>query len=980
MKHTTTKFSLTLKVAVTALFLLLVGVKTASACHGVLIVSPSGTTSPTNIVINGGSDPATCGCGPYWMEVELTCNPAGFTGTPPAPSSPLWGTQPWYHSTLNPPGAENCILEPYFPITIPFSQLCPGTQYYWRVREFVEGSNSAGGWSGTFTFTTPGLPPAAVLVATSDLLSSGNPQYSGCPGDIFQLEANVTGGCPGATVNYTWTPATGLSNPNIANPVCTLATNITYTVTASGGCFTITSSDDTVNLSVGPPPLAGVPTATPPGLCSGQSSWVVLSGQGAGPIQWEVSTNATNWFNLSGATNDSVFTGPLLSTLYYHAIITGTGWPGSGCGTSTSPAAQVSVLPSPVANAGINASVCAGGCTNLTGTGGTNYTWQPGNLTGATVNVCPSANTTYTLFITDSNGCSDSDMVSINISTASVTASPSVSICTGNTTVLVASGPNGQSYSWLPSGSLVGANTSNPTASPTVTTTYTVTATNSIGCTTTDSVTVQVTTPTPITVSNDTSLCNGGNAILTATGATTYSWSPGNLSGSTINVNPVNTTTYVVTGNTNNCITYDTVIVTVAPPLTVYAGPDFDICTGTQVTLNVGVSGGTYTWTPSASIIGSNTSQAIIAAPTNTTSYTVNVTDANGCISQDVVTIGVNPSPVVSVTSADNTICFGQTTSVTASGASSYVWTPNLQVSNPTQSSTSVIPSNTTTYLVTGTDANGCIDTASITIVVNPLPVVYLISAPTECGDTSGQIQLGGPIQGTGPFIYQIGSTTYTLPITGLAAGTYTVTTTDANGCVNSGPVTVFTQNTAGVTASADPVFGTYPLGVTFGASGSPGVNTYNWTFGDNNSGTGSVTGNTYTAPGVYEVVVTAYNDVPGCAVYDTLYITVVEQATIALPNVFTPNADANNDEFMATISGVKEIRVEMFNRWGNLIYTGSLTGLAASPSNVVLWDGKAKSGKVAEDGVYYYVVTALGYDEKEYPMQGFVHLLTGGQ
>lgn len=986
MKQFSTKNSGIIKAICFAILMIFAGVKTANACHGVLIVGPTQTVNATDVVINGSSDPATCGCGPFWMEVEVTCNPSGFTGAPPAPSSPLWGTNPWYHSLLNvathtaaQSWLEQCALEPYNPITIPFSQLCPGTVYYWRVREFVEGSSSAGPWSGSTSFTTPGLPPSAILATTSVLQSNNQPQYSGCPGDIFQLDAQVSGGCPGATFQYLWTPATGLSNPNIPNPVCTLATNITYTVTATGGCFTITSNDDTVNLSIGPPPAAGIPQAFPPSLCSGQSSIVVLSGQGAGAIQWEVSTNGINWFNLAGATNDSLSTGPLSSSLFYHAIVTGTGWPGSGCGSSVSPPVQVTVNQSPVADAGSGTSVCSGGCTNLTGTGGVTYNWMPGNLSGSTVNVCPPITTTYTLYITDANGCSDSDNVTVNISIPNVTASPSVSICTGNSTILVASGPLGQTYSWTPSATLTGANTSNPTATPTATTTYTVTATNTFGCTAIDSVLVQVTSAPPIVASADTALCNGGSATLTVSGAATYSWSPGPLAGDSVVVSPVNTTTYVVTGNTNNCLSTDTVIVTVAPPLSVYAGPDFDVCSGTQVTLNVGLSGGTYSWSPAGSIIGSTTSQSILASPTGNTSYTVNVTDANGCVSADTIAITVNPAPTISASSPDQTICVGQSTFVNAIGGASYVWTPSVGLTSPTLSSTPASPTNTTTYMVTGTDANGCISIDTITVFVYENPLTYLIGVSTECGDTTGQIQLGGNIAGTPPFVYTIGATQYTLPITGLNVGAYLVTTTDANGCSTSNGMSILSYNSSAVIASANPTFGTYPLPVTFGAQGSVGVNNYTWTFGDSNTGTGQTTGNTYGAPGVYEVVVTAWNDDPACAVYDTIYITVVEEATMALPNIFTPNDDAKNDFFSATVSGVQEISVEMYDRWGAMIYSTNLSGFSPAPQDIPLWDGK-NGGKAAVDGVYYYVITAVGYDLKTYPMQGFVHLSTASR
>lgn len=989
MKQAYTQNKAIVKFLCFAIFTLFIGVKSANACHGVALVNLVTTNTGTSMTLDGNSDVATCGCGPYYVEVEVTCQPT-FQGTPPIWSSATWNTpgQPYYHSILNIPGysapawTDQCALEPYTQLVIPFADLCPGTLYHWRYREFPA-TGTASPWFPLTDFTTPGSPPASILIATSELLSSGNPQYSGCPGDLFQLDASVSGGCPGATYAFQWSPATGLSNPNIQNPVCTLGTsNITYTVTTSGGCFTITTADDTVRLDVGPPPIAGVATANPSGLCSGQSSWIVLGGQSPGTIQWEVSTNGINWFNISGANNDSLNTGPVGSSLYYHAIVTGTGWPGSGCGSSTSPPVQVTVNTSPVADAGQNTSVCSGGCTNLTGTGGVTYTWMPGNLSGPNVNVCPPGNTTYTLYITDANGCSDSDMVSINISNPNVTASPSVSVCNGNSTILVASGPAGQTYSWLPNNTLTGANTANPTATPTATTTYSVTATNQFGCTATDSVLVQVTIAPPIVASNDTALCNGGSATLMVTGSasTTYSWSPGNMSGDSIVVSPVNTTTYVVTGNDNNCISYDTVIVNVAPPLAVYAGPDFDVCSGTQVTLNVGVSGGTYTWLPAGTILGSNTTQSVTAQPTSNTSYTVNVTDANGCVSADTITITVNPLPTVNATSTNNSICIGQTTSVSGSGASSYVWTPNVAVTSPTQATTNVNPSNTTTYMVTGTDANGCLGSDTITVFVNPLPVVYMTTNPTECGDTTGQIVLGGPIAGTPPFTYQIGPTTYTLPITGLNAGTYVVTITDANGCVGSSTQIVYTETTAFVNASANPTFGTYPLTVNFGASGSPGLTNYGWTFGDSNVGSGSAEANTYTAPGTYEVVVAAYNNDPSCVVYDTLYITVVEQATIALPNVFSPNNDAINDGFSATISGVQEIKIAMYSRWGNLIYESTVTGIAPNPQDIQLWDGKAKSGGIADDGVYYYEIVATGYDQKQYPMTGFVHLLTAGK
>ncbi|CAN5314221.1 hypothetical protein BH09BAC5_BH09BAC5_01060 [soil metagenome] len=953
---------------------LLTGISnTAKACHGTPLLNLTGTAVATGIQIDANSDPATCGCGPYWIQIEVTCNPAGFTGNPPISSSPLWGNLPWFHSNLNIPNqlADGCILESYLSTLLPYAQMCTGTTYYWRAREWVEGSNSAGPWSGTTSFLTPGIPPSSILTATAT-------QYNICPGGTVQLNANVSGGCPGATYNYSWSPTTGLSNPNIANPIATINSPITYTVVTTGGCFTITSADDTVQIGIAPNVTAGVATANPTTICSGQSSLIVLTGTGTNPIQWQVSPNGTTWFNMAGQINDSLNTGPLSSSLYYQAIVTGSGWPGTGCGTAVSNIILITVSPSPTANAGTNQTICNGACATLVGSGGVSYNWQPGNLNNNTVSVCPTSNTTYTLTVTDPNGCTGTSSVTVNVSSASVTASPDVNICTGSSTVLFASGPNGNTYSWSPNSTLIGANTANPTATPPSTTTYTVTATNSIGCTATDVVVVTVSPAPPITVSNDTILCSGGNTTLTASGATTYTWQPGNLSGSSISVNPNSTTTYTVTGNNNSCISTDSVMVTIEPAPFVYAGPDFNVCSGSQATMSVSVPGNSYLWMPSTGIIGSNTTQSIVLAPTTNTSFTVTVTGPGGCISTDTINVTVNPVPNVTASSPNSSICAGSSTTVSAAGATSYSWIPATGLGTPTSSSSSANPSTTTTYQVIGTDANGCTDTAAITITVNPLPLVYIATTPTECGDSTGMMIDSGAVAGTAPFTYQVGSNpaSSTLP-SNLSSGQYTIVTTDANGCTSSQVVTVGMVNNSFLNAAASPTFGVYPLIVGFASNGSSGLNNFIWDFGDGlGYATTATTSYVYNSPGTYTVVVTAWNDWAGCAVTDTIIIEVVEEAIVIIPNVFTPNGDATNDLFSANVSGVKDLKIDLYDRWGVRVYEGEQTGISPSHQEITLWDGKSKGGNAAADGVYYYTISALGYDTKDYEFHGFVHLI----
>jgi gliding motility-associated-like protein len=182
--------------------------------------------------------------------------------------------------------------------------------------------------------------------------------------------------------------------------------------------------------------------------------------------------------------------------------------------------------------------------------------------------------------------------------------------------------------------------------------------------------------------------------------------------------------------------------------------------------------------------------------------------------------------------------------------------------------------------------------------------------------------------------------------------------------------------NPSFVSAAASPAFGVYPLSVNFISSGSTGLNNFFWDLG-----TGSATANTeltsytYTSPGTYTIVLTAWNDFLGCAVYDTITVVVTEQASIILPNVFTPNTDGVNDNFSATLIGVKSLKLEVFSRWGSKVFEGEQTSISATLQDLPLWDGKAPGGGVCAEGVYYYVLTAIGYDTKDYSYTGFVHL-----
>jgi hypothetical protein len=182
-------------------------------------------------------------------------------------------------------------------------------------------------------------------------------------------------------------------------------------------------------------------------------------------------------------------------------------------------------------------------------------------LIGSNVTVTPATNTTYT--VTGSNGvCSSTTTIAITVNpnpTITAIVSPT-NICAGSSATLSSSGAT--SYTWNP-GALTGGTV---TVTPTSTTLYTVTASNAFGCTATRTVNLIVTPiPTVNPVASPASICIGGSSTLTATGATTYTWNPGALTGSNVVVTPVANTTYTVIGSNGSCSNTKTVTVNVNP-------------------------------------------------------------------------------------------------------------------------------------------------------------------------------------------------------------------------------------------------------------------------------------------------------------------------------------------------------------------------------------------------------------------------------
>jgi hypothetical protein len=582
------------------------------------------------------------------------------------------------------------------------------------------------------------------------------------PSPVVSLNGNTTI-CSGSSTALTATGATSYlwqpGNLSGSSATVTPLATTTYTITGTTGSCTATQ---TITVTVNPLPTVAASASQT--ICTGATTTV--SANGAVTYNWMPG-------NLSGA---SVAVTPASTTTY---TVTGTG--GNGC-TSTS-TTTITVINPPTVSVSGNTTLCAGSSTTLTANGAVTYTWQPGNLTGASVTVTPASTTTYT--ITGTTGsCSATQTVTVTVNAAPVvaaTASQTVA-CTGSPVTLTATGA--ATYTWQP-GNLSGSSVS---VSPVSATTYTVTGTAASGCAVTATVALSVQTTPTVSVSGNSVICGGGSTTLTATGAASYVWQPGNFPGSSVTVSPASATTYTVTGSNGTCTSTQTFAITIAPTPTVTAtASQSTVCSGSPVTLTAN-GAASYTWMP-----GNLTGVSVSVTPATTTTYTV--TGVNGsCSSTATVTVTVSPASPVTVSGATS-VCSGSSTTLTASGAASYVWMPG----NFTTASVTLTPSSTTTYTVTGTSVNGCVATQTVLVTVQPIPVVTATGPASVCA--------GSPVtftaSGATSYTWQPGNFPgNTLTVTPLSNSTYTVTGVSA-GCSNTATVAVTVAPTPTVTATA---------------------------------------------------------------------------------------------------------------------------------------------------------------------------------
>ncbi len=520
-------------------------------------------------------------------------------------------------------------------------------------------------------------------------------------------------------------------------------------------------------------------------LCQGQSVQL-NAGVGAG--------NSFSWFPAAGLSNANIpnpIANPTVTTTY---VLTVT----DICGSTRTDSVTISVQPPLQANAGADVATCFNEPAQLSASGGLSYSWAPSTALSdpniANPTATPPITTVYTVRVSDGFGCSDTDEVRVTVNPLpTVDAGADTQVCEGLSVDLQASG--GLQYQWTPTAGLSSATVANPTATPTSTTLYTVEATDANGCKNTASVNVQVNPLPNISAGNDQSLCIGGELTLSASGGNTYSWTPAQGLSNTSIANPVASptvsSTYTLTGtDANGCQNTDEITITVNPLPMANAGADATICEGDMTPLQAS-GGNQYSWNPSIGLSNSTIANPI-ASPQNTTTYTVFVTDANGCSNTDEVEVVVNPRPLIVASTDLAVVCQGGSTELSASGGLSYVWSPAASLDNPNAANPIASPEVSTQYTLNGTDANGCMDTAQITIVVNPLPNISAGSDVSICEGSDIALQASGGVDYIWSPTSGLSDPTSANPTASPASSTqYNLTGTDANGCMNTASVMV---------------------------------------------------------------------------------------------------------------------------------------------------------------------------------------------
>ena len=814
------------------------------------------------------------------------------------------------------------------------SGTAPSPYSYSWTRNSITGSGigtsitalSEGGYNVTVTASNGCMKTTSTMVnvTTQPSLSLSSYESSCTANDDKVLSGeSVNLSADGTANSYFWDNSLGTGSTKTANPV--ISTTYTVSATSASGCTATASKAITVINS-----SSASISATESSCTSNDDK--ILGGANVNLIASGGSTYS--WSNSLGSGASKSVT-PSATTLY-----TVTATDVNGCTAIANKV--ISIVASPNANISASESSCTadddkvvgGDAVTLTANGGLTYAWNNSLGAGSSKTVTPSVSTIYTVTATDASGCTSiANKIITVITNPTISIAASESSCTtnddkiisGTSVALAVSG--GATYTW---DNGLGAGSSK-TVTPSVLTTYSVTATDVNGCTGTANKTISIVSSSIASISaiesscspNDDKIINGATVTLTAGGGATYAWNNSLGAGSTKTPAPSVTTTYSVTAtDVNGCTATASKLITVASALSLSTSATNILCNGASTgAINLTVSGGsspyTYNWSDG------NTTEDRTGLAGGT--YAVTVTDASGCSQTTSITL-TQPTAISLTTTPTNINCNGASTgAITVSvsgGASPYTY--NWGGGVTTQNRTGLLAG---TYNLTVTDANSCTQTATMTLT-QPAAALSLSTSITHivCGVGTGAINLTVS-GGTTPYTYNWGGGVTTEDRTNLAAGNYSVTVTDTNGCAATASPTVTQSTPATLTTSVTNITcfgGTGAINLT-ATGGSPF--TYNW------GGGVTTEDRTGLATGTYTVTVT---NAQGC--------TSTTSATVTTPSVLALSATATNINCIGGSTGAINLTPTggtspyTYN-WGGGVTTEDRTGLAAGIYTVTVTD-----------------------------------------
>lgn len=598
---------------------------------------------------------------------------------------------------------------------------------------------------------------------------------------------------------------------------------------------------------------------------------------------------------------------------------------------------------------------------NSTGEGTLEYLWSNNN--GSTNPFITVTNPgTYTVTITDtSNGCTATTDVTVieDLSTPdlSLIASAPAFDCLNDTITIeaVISGMSGASYEW---------NTGETTDSIVVNTSgeYSVIATDSItGCTDTASITLTNVAELVVSITGDTTICIGQSTTLDAsmTDITSYEWSNGEMTSS-ITVDELGT--YTVTISDGTCTA--TAMVTVIE--TIIAMPEIignnTICEGDETTLDAGDGYASYVWSDS----NNSTSQSITVSEEGT--YTVTISNDEGCTSSNNFTIGFAPSPSYSII-PDTSICDGKEIllGLVQAQGTSYSWTanpPDPSLDNPNIGTPDVSPTQTTTYTLVATNG-ACTITDSVTVTVGDA-MIEAVGGDICAGETATIFATGSPSGGTYLWIDEDGNEVGTgdnVDVNPAFTTSYQVSYTVGD-CIANTTVVVDVVSDPNISiVSSEGTEIAIGSETTLTVENAPEGSTYVWT---SNNGETSEDESVVINP-LENVSYTVEITTPeGCVFFAEINITTIT-LDIAIPNLFTPNGDELNDRFyIINAEFLYEIlEFQVFDRWGEMVHN--------APN--IPWDGTFKGKRMPSD-IYIYTFRIRDQNGDEISLKGDVALM----